>query len=101
VIFRLRRRELLLRLDWRQKNNADQQEKKCPSFSHTHVPALMRRLVADTTLSSVLRTVLTMLAILAGVTRVGTCAGRRENVERNLIEEKNRQNNLRKDHKES
>jgi hypothetical protein len=35
-------------------------------------------LFLDTTFSSVFRTVLTILAILAGVTRVGGCAGRRE-----------------------
>jgi hypothetical protein len=74
--FGFRRTDLFLCLDWRQKNKADQQEKKCPSFSHTQVPALMRRLFADTTFSTVFRTVFAVLAVLAGVTRVGTCASR-------------------------
>jgi hypothetical protein len=58
-------------------------------------------LLANAAFSAVLRAMLTILAILAGVTRVRTRASRRENIERNLMEEKNRQNNLRKDHKES
>ena len=58
-------------------------------------------LLANAAFSAVLRAMLTILAILAGMTRVRTRASRRENIERNLMEEKNRQNNLRKDHKES
>jgi hypothetical protein len=38
--------------------------------------------------------VLAILAILARIARVGTCAGRCENVEWNLIDEKNRQHDL-------
>ena len=46
----------------------------------------MRCLFADTALTAILRAVLTILAVLAGVTRIGTRAGRGENVERGLIE---------------
>jgi hypothetical protein len=46
-------------------------------------------LLADPTLAAILRAVLTILAVLASVTRIGTRASGRENVERNLIEEKN------------
>jgi hypothetical protein len=37
---------------------------------------------------------LAILAILAGMARVGTCAGRCGNIEWNLIEEKNRYHDL-------
>jgi hypothetical protein len=54
----------------------------------------MNCLFADATFAAILGAVLAIFAILAGVTRVGTCACRRENVERNLIEEKNQQHGL-------
>jgi len=44
--------------------------------------------------------VLAILAVLAGMARVGTFTGRRENVEWNLIDEKNRQQELREDNEE-
>jgi hypothetical protein len=38
--------------------------------------------------------VLAILAVLASVAGIGTCAGRRESVERKLADEKNRQQDL-------
>ncbi len=46
-------------------------------------------LLADAALSAVLRTVFAILAILANMAGVGTCAGRRKHVERDLVGEKN------------
>jgi len=46
-------------------------------------------LLADTALPAFLGAVLAILTILAGMARVGTCAGRCGNVEWNLIDEKN------------
>jgi len=48
-------------------------------------------LFAYPALSAVLRAVLAIFAILAGVAGIGTSAGRRENVEGNLINEQNGQ----------
>jgi hypothetical protein len=48
------------------------------------------KLLTNTALTAFLCAVLAILAILAGMTRVGTCTGRRENVEWKLIDEKNR-----------
>ena len=61
----------------------------------------MRLLLADTALTAVLRAVLAIFAVLAGMTRVCTCACRGEDIERNLIQEKDRQNDLRKDDNQS
>jgi hypothetical protein len=60
----------------------------------------MRRLFANSAFSAVLRAVLAIFAILAGVTRVSTRAGRGENVERDLVEEKYRQHDLSYDREE-
>jgi hypothetical protein len=54
----------------------------------------MRRLFANSTFSAVFCTVLAVFAIFAGVARVCTRAGRGENVERDLIEEKYQQHDL-------
>jgi len=43
-------------------------------------------LLADTAFPAVLRAVLAILAILAGSAGIGSCAGRGENVGRDLIE---------------
>jgi hypothetical protein len=51
-------------------------------------------LLADAALPAFLGAVLAVFAILAGMTGVGARAGRFENVERNLIDEKNRQHDL-------
>ena len=61
----------------------------------------MKCLFANTALTAVLRAVLAILTVLAGFAGIGARAGRGENVELYLIEEKDRQNNLRKDDKES
>ena len=50
--------------------------------------AMWQRLFADTALPAFLGAVLAILAILARVAGVGTYAGRRENVERHLTDEK-------------
>jgi hypothetical protein len=52
-------------------------------------------LFADAALPTFFGAVPAILTILAGMARIGTCAGRCENVERKLIEEKNRQQELR------
>ena len=90
MFFGFRRSELLLRLDWRQKNNADQRRQQQPSCSHTILSPLISRLFADTAFSAILRAVLAILAILAGLAGISTRASRGENVERDLINEKNR-----------
>ncbi len=56
--------------------------------------AAWQRLFTNAALPAFLGTVLAILAILAGVARVGACAGRCENVEWNLIDEEDRQQNL-------
>jgi hypothetical protein len=48
-------------------------------------------LFADATLPALFGAVLAILTILAGMAGVGTGAGRREHIEWNLIDEKNRQ----------
>jgi hypothetical protein len=45
------------------------------------------------------RAVPTILAVLAGVTRISAGAGSRKNIDRNLIDEKNGQHNLSQDRK--
>jgi hypothetical protein len=52
------------------------------------------RLLADAALSAFLGTMPAILAVLTGVTRIGTrtCGG--EHIERNLIDEKNGQHDL-------
>ena len=100
MFFGFRSSELLLRLDWRQKNDADQQQEQRPSCSHIHLGALRRRLFADTALPAVLRAVFAIFAVLARFAGIGTCAGSGENVEWNLIEKKNRQHDLSYDREE-
>jgi pheromone shutdown protein TraB len=51
-------------------------------------------LLANTTLSALLGTMLAILTVLAGMAGIGTCAGCCENVERKLTDEKNRQQDL-------
>jgi uncharacterized integral membrane protein len=46
----------------------------------TQTSAEMNYLFADTALPAILRAVLAILAVLAGMTWIGTRAGRRENV---------------------
>jgi hypothetical protein len=91
MFFGFRSSELLLRLDWRQKNDADQRQEQHPSCSHIHLGALVRRLFADTALPAVLCAVLAVFAVLAGFAGIGTGAGRRERIKRNLIEENHRE----------
>jgi hypothetical protein len=50
----------------------------------------------NTAVTAILRTVLAILTILAGFAGIGTGAGSGENVEWNLIEEENRQHDLRR-----
>ena len=52
-------------------------------------------LLTNAALPAFLGAVLAILTILAGMARIGTGAGRGENVERKLVEEKNRQQELR------
>ena len=58
-------------------------------------------LLAHATLPAFLRAVLTVFAIFAGMTRVGTCAGRCGRVRWNLADEKNRQQDLSQNEEES
>ena len=51
-------------------------------------------LLAHATLPAFLGAVLAILTVLAGVAGIGTRAGRGENVERELTDEKNRQQDM-------
>jgi len=57
-------------------------------------------LLTDAAFPAFFGAVLAILAILAGMAGVGTCAGRCKNVGRNLVDEKNRQQELRKGNEE-
>ena len=59
-----------------------------------------QKLLTNAALPAFFGAVLAILTILAGMARVGTCAGRCEVVEWNLIEEKNRQQELREGNEE-
>jgi len=58
-------------------------------------------LLADAALTAFFGAVLAILAILAGMAAVGTCAGRCGNIEWNLIEEKNRYHDLSQNNEQS
>jgi len=58
-----------------------------------------KRLLTNTTLSALFGAMPAILAVLAGVTRISASAGSRKNIDRNLIDEKNRQHNLSQDGK--
>ena len=60
----------------------------------------MPRLFADSALTAILRAVLAIFAILAGIARISSSASRGENVERELIKEDNRQHDLSEDREE-
>jgi hypothetical protein len=60
-------------------------------------PRMKDSLFADAALPAFFRAVPTILAVLAGVARIGTSAGRRKDID--LIDEKNGQHNLSQDRK--
>jgi len=65
------------------------------------VPRMTDSLFADAALPAFFGTMLAVLAILAGVAGVGTCAGRCGSAQRNLAEEKNPQHDVSQNKEES
>jgi len=63
--------------------------------------AVWQGLFADAALPAFFGAVLAILTILAGMTRVGTRAGRCENADWKLIDKKNRQHDLSQNNEES
>jgi hypothetical protein len=70
-------------------------EAKVLNLTKSLLRVKMNRLFANTAFSAFLRTMPTVLTVFAGMTRIGTSAGSREDID--LIDQKNGQHDLSQD----